>query len=325
MARNRYYYYDHETCSFVEVEPKRTNLYAQVGAWVIAALALAGAFTWGLDRLGETPQELALEAENEALREHLSSVAERMTSFSSQLEQLSVADQDLYRTLLQAEPISEDIRQVGVGGADPYEAFSKYSPSAEILLRETAQQLDQLERQVGLQNASYRELTVLMGEHERWLSEMPAILPADGPVVSSYGMRMHPILKVRRPHYGIDILVSRGSPVVAPGDGVVKEVGSGGGFGKYVKVQHPSTGYTTLYAHLSRVPDNIRRGRKVKRGEVVAYSGNTGLSRAPHLHYEVRDDQGKAYNPIYFFAPSMTPAKYKELLETTEKLEGSLD
>jgi murein DD-endopeptidase MepM/ murein hydrolase activator NlpD len=325
MARNRYYYYDHETCSFVEVEPKRTNLYAQVGAWVIAALALAGAFTWGLDRLGETPQELALEAENEALRQHLESVEQRMTAFSDQLVELSEADQDLYRTLLQAEPISEDVRQVGVGGADPYESFSRYSPSAEALLRETAQQLDQLERQVGLQNASYRELTTLVGEQERWLAEMPAILPADGPVVSSYGMRMHPILKVRRPHYGIDILVSRGTPVVSPGDGVIKDAGTSASFGKYVKVHHPTTGYTTLYAHLSRIPDDIRRGRKVKRGELIAYSGNTGLSRAPHLHYEVHDEAGKAHNPIYFFAPSMTPSKYKALLESSENLEGSLD
>ncbi len=325
MKRGKRYYYDSEACVFVELQPSARERVVKYTAFSLLALFLASLFTLGLDRFFTTPQELALQSENEALRDHLASVGERMRAIQADLAELSESDQSLYRALLQATPISEDIRQAGVGGTDAYYAFTGFSSATAGLLRESAQTIDQLERQISLQNASYRELAVVAEEHNRQLEEMPAILPADGPVVSGYGMRRHPILKIVRPHRGIDILVPKGSNVVAPGDGIVKEVGRGGGLGKFVRLSHPSIGYVTTYAHLSEIPDDIRRGRRVKRGDVVGKSGNTGLSKAPHLHYEVRDDQGRPFNPIYFFAPSMTPAEYEKLLSDSQRGEISLD
>lgn len=325
MSKNRYYYYDPETCAFVEAETPRTKYVARTALTVVAAVVLALVFTWGLDYLLVSPQELALQAENDALKAELKKADERMDAFSEELARLSETDQHLYRSLLEADPISEDIRQVGVGGADPYAAFNRFSASTSSLLRNTARQIDQLERQIGLQNASYRELTRLAEAHEVRLAEMPAILPADGPLVSGFGMRFHPILKIRRMHYGIDIHVPRGTPVVSTGDGVVVSAGKGAGFGNYVKVSHPSLGYTTLYAHLSKIPRRIRKGRKVRRGELIGYSGNTGLSQAPHLHYEVHDARGRALNPIYFFAPGMTPSQYKALREASNAPTAALD
>ncbi len=325
MSKNRYYYYDPETCAFVELEAPRPKYFTQAAAILVTAVVLSVAFTWAADYLIVTPQELALRTENEALQAQLKLADTRMAAFSTELQKLSETDQHLYRSLLEADPISEDIRQVGVGGADAYEAFSRFSASTSELLRNTARQIDQLERQIGLQNASYRELTRLAAARSVRLAEMPAILPADGPVVSGYGMRFHPILRIRRMHYGIDIHVPRGTPVVAAGDGVVVAAGKGAGFGNYVKVEHPSLGYTTLYAHLSRIPRTTRKGRKVKRGELIGYSGNTGLSNAPHLHYEVHDAQGRAINPVYFFAPSMTPSRYQKLLEASRAPTVALD
>ncbi|GIV58112.1 MAG: M23 family peptidase [Bacteroidetes bacterium] len=325
MPKNRYYYYDPEQCAFVEYRATRAQLVRKASGLVGVALLLAGLFVWGLDQLMQTPEELALKAENQVLQEQLARVNQRMADFSAELERLSEKDQRLYRSLLEAEPISEDVRQVGVGGADAYETYSRFSTTAASLLRETTRQLDQLERQIGLQNASYRELTRLAAEHEVNMAEMPAILPADGPLVSGYGMRFHPILRVRRMHYGVDLLVPRGTPVVATGDGVVLEAGKGSGFGNYVKLHHPSLGYTTLYAHLSRIPKHIRRGRKVSRGELIGYSGNTGLSSAPHLHYEVHDAEGRALNPIFFFAPGLTPSEYQRLHEAAHQSTSSLD
>ncbi|QXD13974.1 M23 family metallopeptidase [Rhodocaloribacter litoris] len=325
MPKNRYYYYDQEQCAFVEHRATRAQRVKKAAGVAVVALMLAGVYVWGFDRMIETPQELALKAENEALQEQLALVGERMAAFSKELEKLSETDQRLYRSLLEAEPISDDVRQVGVGGADAYEEYSRFSASTSSLLRQTARQIDQLERQIGLQNASYRELTRLAEEHAARMTEMPAILPADGPVVSGFGMRFHPILRVRRMHYGVDVLVPRGTPVVATGDGVIEEAGKGSGYGNYVKVKHPTLGYSTLYAHLSRIPGHIRRGRKVKRGEVIGYSGNTGLSNAPHLHYEVHDADGRALNPIFFFAPGLTPTEYQRLLEAAEQSTTSLD
>lgn len=325
MSKNRYYHYDHESCSFVEVKPKRTKLYAQAALAVVTVLVLSGAFALGIDRLSKSPEELALQEENTALQEQLQRVDERMQSFSGELSKLSEADQNLYRALLQADPISEDVRQVGTGGTDRYERFSRYSTSSAELLRETSQKLDQLERQISLQNMSYRELAEMARENEIWLTQMPAILPTDGPIVSGYGMRHHPILRVDRMHKGLDIVVSTGTPVFASGDGVIEKAGRGSGYGKHIIIDHAAAGYKTFYAHLSAIPDHIKPGRKVERGEQIGLSGNTGLSKAPHLHYEVRDREGRALNPVQFIAPSLTPQEYRELLEAAENSKISLD
>ncbi|ARA94570.1 MAG: M23 family peptidase [Bacteroidetes bacterium] len=325
MSRNRYYHYDHESCSFVEVQPDRRRLVVRGAALFVAALLLAGGMTWTLDRWFSTPEELALQEENEILQQQLAQIEERMAGVSAELEQLAAADQDLYRALLQAEPIPEDVRQVGTGGADPYETFSRYSPEVSSLLRSTAEHIDRLERQVGLQNASFRELAELAAQREERLKQLPAIMPTDGPIVSSYGMRYHPILKVRKMHAGIDFLVHRGTPVVATGDGVIEETGYSSTYGRYVIIRHAKAGYKTLYAHLSEVPRTIRRGRAVKRGEQIGLSGNTGRSTGPHLHYEVRDLEGRTLNPVQFFSPTMTPQEYLALLKETEQHTISLD
>jgi len=325
MSKNRYYYYDEEKCSFVEHRASRTRIYVQGTAILAVALVLASIFTLGIDQMVETPQELALKAENSALQQQLAIADTEMAQFSTRLQKLSEADQHLYRTLLEADPIPSDIRQVGVGGTDPYADFNRFSAGTASLLKNTSQKIDQLERQLGLQSASYQELTQLAREHSTRMAEMPAILPSDGPLVSTFGMRFHPILRVRRMHYGVDIHVPRGTPVVATGDGVIQSSGRGSGFGRYVKVKHPTLGYTTVYAHLSSVPRTTRKGRKVKRGDVIGFSGSSGLSTAPHLHYEVHDASGRAVNPIYFLAPGMTPAQYKKMMENAEQSTISLD
>ena len=325
MSKNRYYYFDHETCAFVEVKTKPTKVFVQGGIVLAAAILLASIIVWSIDEWSDTPQELALKAENEALQYQLNTVGQRMQVLSSQLEHLSTADEELYRTLFQAEPISEDVRQVGVGGIDPYEQYSRFGTNASALLRGTAQMLDQLERQINLQNVSYRELTQLAEDRSVQLAQMPAILPADGPVVSGYGIRMHPTLKVRKMHHGIDILVRTGSPVFAAGDGIVRKARYSSTFGQYIEIEHSSAQYSTCYGHLSQIPRHIRPGTKVKRGEQIGLSGNTGRSDGPHLHYEVRDLEGRSLNPVYFFAPSMTPAQYKKLLAESERSQISLD
>ncbi|MFT5515982.1 MAG: murein DD-endopeptidase MepM/ murein hydrolase activator NlpD [Rhodothermales bacterium] len=318
MAKHRYYYYDSDSCSFVELKSRRRRLQLQVAGVVSIAVFLALGLTWGMDHIVETPQELALRAENDALQEQLATFDARMSSVSTELKQLGERDQELYRTLFQADPISDDVRQVGVGGSDAYAGFSRFSTSASSILRSTAQGLDRLELQVGLQSDSYKELADYAVNYSQRLREMPIIIPAEGRVISGFKMRDHPILKVRRMHYGVDINVNSGTPVYASGDGIVLEASRGSGFGNYVKIKHPTAGYVTVYAHLRGFAKGLRRGNPVKRGDLIAFSGNTGLSKSPHLHYEVRDLEGRALNPIYFLAPSLTPAAYQEILREAE-------
>ncbi len=313
------YTFDNESCSFVEVETSPWDR-VRKAAWIgVFALVIATFATLGLDRVVATPEELALLDENQALQQQLESVNRRLDDVTTDLMDIRETDEELYRVLLNARGISDDVAQLGVGGSDPYPEFSRFSESASDVLSSNAQKIDRLEGLLMLQSSSYRELTDLALDREVQLREMPAIQPVNGHITSGFGIRFHPVLKVRKMHPGLDFHAPVGTPVYATGDGVVKQAGVGGGLGRFVKIEHKTAGYVTVFAHLSEIESTMRKGRTVKRGDLLGYSGNTGLSAAPHLHYEVRDLEGNQLNPLHFLAPSMTPAEYERLLAEVER------
>lgn len=121
--------------------------------------------------------------------------------------------------------------------------------------------------------------------------------PVDGARISSgYGSRFHPILGYTRMHKGVDFAVPIGTPVMAAGNGTVQFMGRASGYGNFVQINH-GNGYGTAYAHLSRFAPGMRKGARVRQGQVFAYSGNTGNSTGPHLHYEIRVNNGQV-NPL---------------------------
>lgn len=323
MSTDKRYRYDPDQCSFVEVEPSWRERLAYGGQIVGLAVLLAAFVVWGMDAYWvTTPEEQSLRVENRALEQQLSRVNSRMTELSATLDTLAKRDRTLYRRLFQIEPISEDVRKVGVGGADPYRSFDRMGETASSLLRRTARKLDELERQMALQGTSYRELTQAAETRSRRLRQLPAIRPANGPIVSGYGMRHHPVLEVRKMHAGVDFLLRRGTPVMATGDGVVDRVSRSSAYGNYVDIRHPTAGYVTRYAHLSEVDDDLRRGVNIGRGDTIGYSGNSGRTTGPHLHYEVRTQDGETLDPMRFFVPDMSPEAYHKLEQRTRQYSG---
>ncbi len=113
--------------------------------------------------------------------------------------------------------------------------------------------------------------------------------------------RFHPILKIFRPHHGLDYAAPRGTPVSAVGDGTIVFSGRKGQYGKFVIIRHPN-GWKTCYGHLSRIAKNMRRGKKVRQGQIIGYVGSTGLATGPHLHYEVRI-RNRPVNPLKLKLP----------------------
>lgn len=325
MNQDQRYYYDPESCTFVEVERTWTDYAAYAGQIVGLAVILTGLGIWAIDVYwATTPQEQILEVENRALERQLDRVSGQMSALSAQLDTLAEKDKRLYRRLFQIAPISDDVRQVGVGGSDPYKEFDQMGADASSLLRETAQKLNKLERQVSLQDASYEELSEIATKRSERLSQLPAIRPTSGPIVSGYGMRKHPVLKVRKMHEGIDFLVRRGTPVVATGNGTVQRAEYSSGYGHVVEVQHSQAGYVTRYAHLSEVHEDIRRGSEVERGDTIGYSGSSGRSTGPHLHYEVHNQSGQTLDPMRFLVPDMSPESYHILEERTEEYRSEM-
>ena len=327
MPDNRFFYYDHDACTFVEVEPSRKGLWLKAGAILCLSLVLSAVGIGVLSTVTTSPAEVAQAEEIDALRGQLASAHSQLTSFSDELEDLAETDREIYRTVLNAEPISEDEFQLGVGGAAD-SRFSRFSTPTADLLTETAETFDRLERQLQLQSRSYQEIRTLASQRDAVLRQQPAILPLKGArLTSGFGMRFHPILRVSRMHAGVDFPTPVGTPLYAAGDGRVSFVGTKSGYGNVIEIDHPLAGKVTRYAHLSRAADGIREGSLVRRGQTVAYSGNTGLSTAPHLHYEVRllNEERTPINPVSTFVPDVTPAQYRELVEAARSQTISFD
>jgi murein DD-endopeptidase MepM/ murein hydrolase activator NlpD len=140
-------------------------------------------------------------------------------------------------------------------------------------------------------------------------------------MASGFGYRIHPIYRVARMHTGLDFTAPIGTEIYATGDGVVKSPDGGSGYGLHIVIDH-GFGYQTLYAHMSRMA--VRPGTKVKRGQIIGYVGNTGVSSGPHLHYEVIKN-GQKVNPAYYFYNDLSPDQYAALLERASQSGQSFD
>jgi murein DD-endopeptidase MepM/ murein hydrolase activator NlpD len=235
----------------------------------------------------------------------------KLEAMSESLEKIQDKDNNLYRVLLEKQPIPATVRQAGFGGADKYEGLLGYDNSD--LLVETSKKVDVLSKKLDIQTDSYSELLVLAKLKMSELQSMPAIRPVSdrrASISSMFGYRMHPILKRRKMHDGIDFTAPIGTPVYAPADGTVESAGYDGGLGRTLKIRH-GFGYLTVYGHLSQI--KTVPGQKVKRGELIALIGNSGLSSGPHLHYEVVH-YGVLIDPINFFFSDINPEDYNKML-----------
>ncbi len=284
--------------------------------------SLIGIFALGwliIDHLLISAQEQILIAENQVLHQELSNSHDRVTDLTHQIDGLVQTDQELYRLILQTDTIPSDALQLGVGGVDPYRRFDGFSESTATLLHNHSELLDELERKVALQISSYETLKSLGLKKKRQWDQLPTIKPTFGNLSSTYGSRLHPILRYHRMHSGVDISVPINSPVYATGGGFIELIDHNSGYGNYIIINHPDAGYKTLYGHLNSTIPNLKVGDEVVRGQQIALSGNTGLSTAPHVHYEVRDRNDNALNPLHFFGPSMTPEEYHDFLLRAQK------
>ena len=243
------------------------------------------------------------------LRTNYTNVSKNLDSLKSKLSYLDyqinkIEEKDnAIRTYAGMPIIDKDIRKLGIGGHFSDVKFSdNLAPIINKELSILEMNVEKLSRDVNLELTSYTSIYNKVQEDINRISKIPSIRPVEGGYLNStFGYRNDPIDHVRRFHQGQDITVKSGTPVLSPADGVVKRAYYSGGFGNHIKLEHGS-GYTTLFAHLSKI--NVKHGQIVKRGEIIGYTGNTGRSTAPHLHYEIHHN-GKPQNPLdYFFSES---------------------
>ena len=305
------FYYSEENVSFVEARGFKLKFSALVVVFVLAGLTgMVAVNHYFGDVLGiDFNRVNFLATENQFLKEEVKTLTARLSDMSMTMDKLADRDNQL-RLAVNLPHVDEDTRAIGTGGTKQETNIGLISKDASDLISSAGFLLDKLDREIIFQQQSYQDIYRKSKFNKDLFSHIPAIKPMTGTFsYHDFGMRLHPILGIVRPHEGVDIANDIGTPVYATGDGAIEFAGnSASGYGVAVEVNH-GFGYKSWYGHLLR--PTVRVGQRVKRGDLIAYSGNSGLSTAPHLHYEVRFNREKK-NPVNYFIDDVD---YKQIRE----------
>ena len=314
MAKIKYYY-DPDTCKYERVRITKgavvLDAILSFSVVLIAALSVAVIYTTYYN----SPREISLRRDNNKMLFRYELLNKDMQNMQRVLAVLQDRDDHIYRTIYEQDPIPASIRNAGIGGTERYkDLVEKELEHGEYLLGQLTA-FDQVKRQMYIQTKSHDELFSLAKNQHLLLASMPAITPISlkqSYLSSGFGLRFHPILKIRRMHAGIDFGARTGTPIYATGAGKITKVSTRfSGPGKNVEIDH-GFGFKTRYLHLSEF--KVKVGQHVKRGELIALSGNTGTSSGPHLHYEVHKNR-KQVNPIHYFFQDISNREYEKLVK----------
>lgn len=272
----------------------------------------------------DSPKEKKLRREIEKMKLEYDALNQKMGMAEAVLADLQERDNNIYRVIFETEPIPDNIRKAGFGGSDRYAKLQGFENTQ--LMEETSKKLDRLLKEIYVQSKSFDDVLKLAKNKEQMLNSIPAIMPLNIKHMirqpGGFGWRTHPIYKTQEFHPGMDFAAAEGVAIYATGDGVV--VSSDAhlqGYGNHVIIDHGYS-YQTLYAHMSKLI--VRAGQKVKRGQLIGLVGSTGLSTAPHLHYEVIKN-GQKVNPINYYYNDLSPEQYQEMLQLSQQSSQSFD
>ena len=319
MAR-KFYFFNPDTMSFEKAKLSVWSIVKRTIWLIITAIAFAIFVLWIAFYLFESPKEKMLQRENNQLKEQLRAISENLDVMDIVLEDIQDRDDQVYRAIFEAEPIPFEIRNPWINLRSRYDSIPQNETTK--LLKNIDLKTKGLIIKLNEERKSLDTLLLLADNKSDMLAAIPAIRPIKNMynVTSGFGLRIHPILKTYRKHTGVDITAPRGTPVYATADGIVSQQHAAVGYGTYVVIDHGFS-YKTLYGHLSR--KIVKPGQKVKRGELIGYVGNTGLSIGPHLHYEVWKN-GIPVNPVQFFTSDITPEEYNKILESSKRINQAL-
>jgi len=322
MAKVKYHY-NPDTLSYTEITPKKST-YFKRGLIISSFVLLTGFLGFMvLSNFLESPKEKLLKREYENMKLNYELLSKKTAQHIQRLGELEERDNTIYRQFFEAEPIPDEIRKAGFGGVNRYKSLEGFENTT--MITNLTKKMDMLSKRIVIQSKSLDDIVTMAADKEHMLASIPAIQPVKKEqltrMASGYGMRYHPILKIRRMHKGMDFTAKKGTPIYASGNGTVTRADRSPSFGNVVYIDH-GYGYKTVYAHMSRFA--TRKGAKVKRGDLIGYVGNTGVSVSSHLHYEVHK-KGKAVNPVYYYYGDLTPEEFIEMQKAASQEGQSLD
>jgi hypothetical protein len=322
MARQKYRF-DPNQLSLNPVQRSLKSILIRVGSYVLLSLSIGAIGFFLTTGIVKTPREKNLIAQNEKLLGLYENLDARINDYDNLLSTIKILDDSIYRSLIGKKPLPWSIREAGVGGYDPSYNLSLAGYPDRVV--STAKRINGLDSHLKVQENSYKEVIREAMKSQVRLNHLPAIMPIYNEDLlltgSGFGMRLHPILNIWRMHEGIDFYAYTGTDVFATADGYVRAVHFSETFGKVILIDH-GYGIRTLYAHLNEF--KVKKGERVKRGQVIGLVGNTGLSKGQHLHYEVHVN-GKEVDPVNYFFKDLTPAEYKKVVAIAQAYQMSMD
>jgi murein DD-endopeptidase MepM/ murein hydrolase activator NlpD len=318
------YKFDPDSLSFDKIRLGIRTLLFRFLAYFVGSVFVALIYWVIFAAFFDSPKEKALKREVQQMTIQYELIHREMADVENVLEDLQKTDDNLYRTIFEAEPIPSTLRDGGMGGVNRYEALEGYNNSNLVI--ETANRLDKIRKKVYVQSKSFDDLIKLALNKEEMLKCLPAIIPISNKdltrTASGYGWRIHPIYKISKFHYGMDFTAPLGTDVYSTANGTVVGVLSAQrGLGKHIIIDH-GFGYSTIYAHLSNF--NVRVGQKVQRGDIIGFVGSTGTSVANHLHYEIKLN-GVNVDPVNYYFEDLSAADYEKMVEIAAKTGQSFD
>ena len=267
----------------------------------------------------ELPKTAILKKINERWESKMDVMNRQMDLYDGVLDGLRTRDDDIYRNIFGMNAVSPAVRNAGLGGANRYDWLEDIQDDSP--LKQTTIRLDYLTKKVYVQSKSFDDIWML----SKNAGDRASCIPAISPILtddtkyrrsSPFGYRTDPITGRQRLHKGFDFACKPGNPIYATGDGKVEKVNFDiFGYGNSILIDH-GFGYVTRYAHLKDV--YVAEGMKLKRGECIGTTGNTGRSTGPHLHYEVIY-KGNCVNPYNYFDLTMPIEEYEAMVKKAEE------
>ena len=267
-----------------------------------------------------TEQERALARETDLMEAEYEKLHERLHQLDNTIKNLQHRDREIYRSIFNAEPPVYSV----YGDYDMFAGID--TTRMESVVDDSKMRLAVMERGMARVETTFEGIMGALDSLGSGVTAIPSIVPVKDFSIrqsgASVGMKINPFYKTVAMHNGMDLLAASGTPVLAGADGVVvKAVKNGKREGSSVAIDHKN-GYVTVYNHLGKI--KVRKGQRVKQGEVIAEVGLTGMSFAPHLHYEVWYN-GKVMDPMDYFFSSITPQMYRDMAVVTVNTGQSLD
>ncbi|MEM1326469.1 MAG: M23 family metallopeptidase [Bacteroidota bacterium] len=326
MARERFTY-NTQTLRYEKVVEPLSKQILRIVGFICAALVTAFALTYIAHQYIPSPQAARKDEIIKEQHQQIASLTEKFDQLALSVSTLQDRDATAHRMIFGMRPIDNGVWEAGIGGHDKYESLE--AGVSTDLLKETLTDVDKLKWQITLQSMSLDTILEVARSKEDMLASIPSIKPVrsdklarDIKLLSGFGMRLHPIHKVRKMHAGIDFTAPSGTPILATGKGkVVRIERKKTGYGTNVMIDH-GYGYKTLYAHMRAV--DVKLGQEVIKGQKIGTVGNTGTSTGPHCHYEVILNDKKV-NPIHYCMDGLSPEEYEMMVTAASQMNQSFD